>query len=65
MPRYNFKFFEELAWAGLVAAITFVGTQLAAVDPAGISDWKTWGLALLAGAGRIFVAAVFSAFGGA
>jgi hypothetical protein len=60
---YTFKTAEELGWAALVAVVVFIGTQITAVDPAGITDWKAWTLALLAGAARAAFAAVVAKFG--
>ncbi len=61
--HYDFKTAEEFGWAALVAAIAFIATQLTAVDPAGVTDWKAWAIALIAGAARAAFAGLLAKFG--
>lgn len=49
---YNWKTFEELAWIAVVAGGIAVLQVLAGLDPNGISDWRTWFVALAGGALR-------------
>jgi hypothetical protein len=50
--KYKFLPLQELYFGVLVAAGTVVLLELAALNPEGVTDWKTWGVALAAGAIR-------------
>ena len=52
MGTYDFKAWQELAWAAGVAALTFGLTVLVTFDPETITDWRAWAISLGAGAIR-------------
>ena len=58
--RYEWKMAPELAWIAAVAAGVFALQVAAEFDPAVISDWRTWGVALGAGMVRAAAAAVLA-----
>ena len=57
---YEFKRWDELAWAALVAAAVAVLQVLAAFDPAKVSDWRLWAVSLGAGALRAAAGALLT-----
>ena len=57
---YDFKKAPELAWIAAVAAGVFALQVAAEFDPATISNWRTWAVALGSGAVRAAAAAVLS-----
>lgn len=46
---YRFKVLEEAVWAGVVSASLVVLQVLSTLDPATVTDWRTWGFALAGG----------------
>ena len=55
---YSFKTLQELGWAVAVAVLTYLGTiNFGGLNP---TDWKAWGPAILAGAGRAVLAAIIA-----
>lgn len=52
---YNWKTLQELGWAIAVAVVTYAAPVIAGANP---TDFKTWGLALLAGCGRAALSAI-------
>ncbi len=54
--NYELRWFEETAWAAVVAALTYIVTVAAAGMPA--DNWKAWVIAGVAGAGRAAMAAI-------
>ena len=56
--EYNFKFWEELVWGAIVAAVVFVLTAFVASD--GVDDWTTWLIAIGSGAARAAAAVVLT-----
>ena len=52
---YDFKLWEEAAWAALVAAAIQLLMVLVGFDPAAVTDWRSWAIAL--GAGLVRAAA--------
>lgn len=57
---YNFKVTPELVWAFIVAITTVLGQLVAQGQP---SDWKVWGIGLLAGITRAVIAVILSKVG--
>ena len=55
---YIINWAQETAWFVAYAVATFLFTTLA--DLATVSDWKSWGLALAVGAGRVAAAIVLN-----
>lgn len=56
--NYNFKFWEEAAWAAAITALVFGLTAI--VDSAGVTDWKAWAIAVGGGAGRAAAGAILA-----
>ena len=50
--KYNFKKSEELGWAVAVAVGIFVLDILIQFDPAVVTDWRAWAVAILGGTVR-------------
>ena len=59
--NYEFKWIHELAWAALVAASTALLQALTEFDPATITSWHTWTIALGAGIVRATAAGLLIA----
>ncbi len=57
---YNYKFWHEAMWAAGITALIFVLTSLLTFDPAGITDWRTWFIALASGTIRAVARPVLS-----
>ena len=57
---YDFKRAPELAWVAGVAAGVFLLQVAAEFDPATITDWRTWAVALGAGAVRAAAAGLLA-----
>ena len=56
--EYTIKPLQEAFWFAAVSALT-VGLQiLTATDPNAVTAWDTWAIALGAGVGRAFLAAL-------
>lgn len=49
---YRFKPVAELGWGVLIAASLVILQALVTLDPAAITDWQTWAIALGGGAVR-------------
>jgi hypothetical protein len=62
-PGYRFKVGPEIVWAIVVATLTPLLIALSQFDPNLISDYRVWGVGLLAGAVRAAAAAVLAALG--
>ena len=58
---YTFKFWEEVGWFALVAAVIQVITVLSGFQPEAISDWRAWGVALGGGVVRAAAGAALAA----
>lgn len=58
---YDFKIAQETAWVAAVAAGVAVLQVLKEFDPAIVTDWRTWAVALGAGMVRAAAAAVLAA----
>lgn len=59
MPQYTFKFLQETIWAVVVAALTFLSSELAAGIPVDKAAW----LAVAAGLIRAVLAAIVAKLG--
>lgn len=59
MPIYNFKFLQEVIWAVVVAAVTYLATVLQAGIPVGEAAW----IAVGAGVARAVLAAIVAKLG--
>ena len=59
---YRFVVIREAAWAAFVAIALVVLQALVEFDPAVITDWGAWGLALGAAGIRAAAAAVLAGF---
>jgi hypothetical protein len=57
---YNYKFLQEVLWAGAVAVGITLLTVLVTFDPEQVTDWQTWAVGLGGGAVRAFAAAVLA-----
>ena len=55
------KWYEETAWAVIVAGLTYIVGVAAAGMPT--DHWQVWAMTLAAGVGRVAVATVISRFG--
>ena len=56
--EYSIRPLQEALWFAAVSALT-VGLQiLTATDPNAVTAWDTWAIALGAGVGRAFLAAL-------
>lgn len=60
---YAFKVSQELIWGIIVATLTPVLIALSQFDVDLITDYRVWGVGLLAGAVRAAAAAVLAALG--
>lgn len=63
MPSYSFKVTAEFWWFVFVTAVVSVLQVLVVFDPAKVADWKTWVIALGAGALRAAAGAALSYIG--
>jgi hypothetical protein len=63
IPKYTFKVTDELVWTLVVAAITPLLTALSQFDPDKITDWRVWGVGIIAAMIRAGVAALLAAIG--
>ena len=63
MPAYDFKVTAEFWWFVLVTIIVSVMQVMVTFDPSKVTDWKTWAVALAAGAVRSAAGAVLSYIG--
>ena len=59
---YDFKFWQELGWGCLVALIIQVATVLVTLDPAVITDWRAWFIALAGASIRAIAGVVIASF---
>lgn len=57
--KYNFRLAQEVVWAMLVAFVVYAGTAF--ITDMGVTDWRAWGIATLAGAARAAVAVLVAA----
>ncbi len=60
MRRYDFKPLEELWWAALVAAVVASLQVVVSSDPAAVTDWRAWTIALAAAAVRAAAGAMLA-----
>ena len=58
--QYDFKIAQEVGWAVLIGVAVFAATTLMAFDPATVTDWQTWAVALGGGLARTVGAAVLT-----
>lgn len=63
MPTYTFRITQELLWYLAVTALTPVLLALAELDIDTITDWRAWGMAIVAASVRAFVAALLAKLG--
>lgn len=60
--EYRFVVLREAGWAALVAIVIVMLEALVVFDPAVITDWTTWAVAIGAGGVRAAAAALLAAF---
>ena len=59
--HYEMKWIEELIWIAIVSAAVQAIMVLSGFNPEGITDWKGWAIALIAGSIRAAAGAVIAA----
>lgn len=62
MQRYDFKFWQETGWAVMVAVVVQLAYVMVQFDPAAITDWKGWAIALSGAIVRAGFGAILAAF---
>ena len=60
VPKYNYKYVEELCWMLLVALVPVFIQYFSGFDPDAIKDWTIWRTALIAALVRAAVAALLA-----
>lgn len=56
---YDYKVWQEIGWAALVATLTYLSIVLA-TDFNQVSDWRSFAISAVAGLARALVAAVLA-----
>lgn len=56
---YDYKLWQEVGWAALVATLTYLSIILA-TDFSQVSDWRAFAVSAVAGLARALVAAVLA-----
>ena len=60
--EYRFVVMREAVWAAFVAIVLVLLQAFVEFDPAAITDWTTWAVAIAAAGVRAAAAAVLAAF---
>lgn len=63
IPEYQYKRLQELAWALVVAVGVVLAQAMLTVDPATITDWRTWLVGVAAASVRAAGGALLAWFG--
>lgn len=58
--KYEWKFWEELGWAVLVAVVVTLATAFVQFEPSEIADWKSWVVGLIGGVIRASAAVLLA-----
>lgn len=57
---YQVKWLPELGWAVAIAVAVVLASALVTFDPASVSDWRAWAVALAASVVRVAAATVLN-----